>query len=479
MSILELRILPPLAVGRLGAADQPMDNYELEVDPAQPLARRKLRPAPTFTVDGTTGEITSDAPPQHLRFTADGWVRPVAPFLEVWALTAPGRLEPLTVALLAEHGLTPGDVTWWAHVANHKLYRRTWDEDDRIDARVAPFQDHEVHPLEGSCPNFWPGRTLPLGHVRYIRPTDRFPGIRLRFTPARGYVYGSSKEQPEADAARQPADRNVHAVLYDGNRGSWLGHVDQGGDPRLTIPNSIYAGDPAGADWVSRGYLDDECDGLVHVRLAVGGSVLTAYSRIGAGPPAYAPDSLPVRTVADELDQAMHGPEVSPADADAGGQGLAVAEEIVRRAVESVRLMNTAVMNGNTVDGRIDIGSTMVRQDTADTGRLFAPIMAPSLVDTTALLNLHQAVLTGLRSGTAPWFADVLRNHNEIGDLSAKGRRKMPALMRGADGRALALTRRQVDLVRKVARREIFEADGPSAQRPAAHGTPPEQEEQG
>jgi hypothetical protein len=83
--------------------------------------------------------------------------------------------------------------------------------------------------------------------------------------------------------------------------------------------------------------------------------------------------------------------------------------------------------------------------------------MAPSLVDATALLNLHQSVLVGLRSGTAPWFADVLRNHNEIGDLSAKGRRKMPALMRGADGRALALTRRQVDLVRKVARRGIFD----------------------
>ena len=32
-AIRELRILPPLAVGRLGAAAEPMDNYTVEVDP--------------------------------------------------------------------------------------------------------------------------------------------------------------------------------------------------------------------------------------------------------------------------------------------------------------------------------------------------------------------------------------------------------------------------------------------------------------
>lgn len=136
-----------------------------------------------------------------------------------------------------------------------------------------------------------------------------------------------------------------------------------------------------------------------------------------------------------------------------------MAEEVLRRALETVRLMNTEVMNGNTVDGRVDAASTMSRQDAADTGRTFEPIMAPSLVDTAAVLALHQNVLTALRSGTAPWFADVLRRHDEVGDLTAKGRRKMPALMRGADGRSLALTRRQVDLVREAARQEIFQPE--------------------
>ena len=58
-------------------------------------------------------------------------------------------------------------------------------------------------------------------------------------------------------------------------------------------------------------------------------------------------------------------------------------------------------------------------------------------------------------------FVDVLRKYDEIGDLSNKGRRKMPALMRGADARYLTLTRRQVDLIRKVAQRDIFAADPP------------------
>ena len=56
-----------------------------------------------------------------------------------------------------------------------------------------------------------------------------------------------------------------------------------------------------------------------------------------------------------------------------------------------------------------------------------------------------------MKSGTAPWFTDALRRFDEIGDLSDVGRRKMPALMRGSDGRYLALTRRQVEIIRAAA----------------------------
>jgi len=102
------------------------------------------------------------------------------------------------------------------------------------------------------------------------------------------------------------------------------------------------------------------------------------------------------------------------------------------------------------------LSSNMPAQDNLDTNRSSDPVMDPGLVDNLTLLNLHQNVLTALRSGTAPWITDVLRNYDEVGDLSDVGRRKMPALMRGADGRHLALTRRQIDLIRKVGQGPIF-----------------------
>ncbi len=445
MSIHEIRILPPLAVARLGSSPLPLANYDVVVRPGDPLGYRHIVPAPTLAVDRASGEITAVETPAEVRFKDDtGAIHPVAPFLELWARTSEEGLEPLTIALLAAEGLSPADVSWTVRVGNIKAFRRTGKEGDRIYAEAGPLSGHGVHPLLGHCANFKPGKTLPLGTVQYLKPTPRFPEIRLRFTPAEGKVYGPD-----------PDDPNTVDDVYDATRGTWKGYIEPSSGPLLTTPAQIFAGDAVGKDdWKSFGYLDDECDGLVEVHLTIGGHPLTAFARIGAGPPAFAPDSFPVRTVADELEQALLGPRVAAHDVPS-----AEAEEIVRRAFETVRLMNTAVMNGNVVDSQIDVASTMVRQDTGDFGRRFEPIMAPSLVDNLTLLNLHQSVFTALRSGTAPWFPDLLRRHDEIGDLSSVGRRKMPALMRGADGRYMALTRRQVDTVRKTATRNIFRDD--------------------
>jgi hypothetical protein len=460
VTIKELRILPPLAIARLGAAPEPLDNYELEVPPEDPLGFRHLRGAPTFRVDPETGSISEVFVPREIAFKSpEGKIRPVAPFLEVWAVTDKDSMVPLTVELLAQNGLRPSDVKWEVRVGNIKIFRRTGKEKDKILASTGRFSDHAIHPLEGQCPNFRKGKVLPLGSVRYIQPTDAFPEIRLRFTPAHGLVYGASHETVGPDG-KLILDENIADVLYDPDKGEWHGYKESSG-PALTMPAQIYAGYADSKDssyWVSRGYIDDECDGLVHVQLKLKGAAepLRAFARIGAGPPAFAPDSFPVRTVADDLDQALNGPEVRERDATPEA-----AEEIVRRAFETIRLMNTAVMNGNTINGQVDVASTMVRQDTADTGRLFEPIMAPSLVDNLTIKALHQNVFTALRGGAAPWFSDVLRRHDEVGDLTNKGRRKMPALMRGADGRALALTRRQVEIIRKAARKAMFQQAAP------------------
>lgn len=438
--IRELRILPPLAIGRFGAAPTPMDNYDVVVDPDRPLGPRTLQVAETLEVDVESGEIVRAFVPERLSFTEAGQVRPVAPFLEVWALADSAELEPLTRELLQAEGASPSDLRWQVRAGNLKVYRRTGDARDRVKAKADGLSDHVRQPLEGKCRNFWPGRTLPLGHVQYIKPTDAHPEIRLRFTPAPGHVYGSS-ESPPGEA--RPNDPNIVAAPYDANRGGWRGHVDRG--PQITVPRNIFASRQVGEDIVSLGYLDDGCDGIVRVELTLGDRTLAATARFAAGPPTYAPDSLPVRTVADELEQALLGPAMQAEEAS-----LERVEEIVRRAFETLRLMNTAAMNTGGMVGH-DVGQ----------GRRRDPIMAPSLVDEVALENLHEGLLVALRGGTAPWFADVLRTPEEIGDLSDRGRRKMPAMMRGADGRHLTLSRRQIDLIRNLVGGPIFlDGDG-------------------
>jgi hypothetical protein len=451
MSILEIRILPPLAVARLGSSAEPLENYELVVD--EPLGHRKIVPSETLKVDRATGAIAEAYTPHEIVFRDGDRIRPVAPFLEVFARTAPDVLEPLTVELLRAEGLAPEDLRWTVTLGNVKAFRRTGDPHDKITA-TASFSDHARYPLEGECQNFLVGKTLPLGMAQYIQPTTAFPEIRLRYTPAAGLVYGASARRAIADGddgqqVTEPDPVLDGRIVYDETR-DWKGYFDKG-DPSETNPGAIYGGYSGRNGWTSWGYLDDECDGTVSVELTLGGKTLRGFARIGAGPPSFAPDGLPIRTVADELEQAMFGPSI-----DAAKVSDADVEDIVRRAFETVRLLNTAVMNGNPVNGRLAAASIMPSQDANDYHRMFGPIMAPALVDNLSVVALHQTVLTALKSGTPAWFADVLRQPEEVGDLTDKGRRKMPAMMRGADARYLTLTRRQIDKIRKSVARGLF-----------------------
>ncbi len=455
MTIREIRLLPPFAIARLGSAAVPLDNYTLAEDPEHPLGYRRIVGAPTLIVDPATGEITGTRTPAQLVFKEAGQIRPVAPFLEVFALTESGALEPLALPLLAREGLAPENIEWRVEVQNRKVFRRTRDPDDIVKADTGWFGGHALQQLAGQCENFVAGASIAFGHVRYICPNDGFPEIRLRFTPAHGLIYGPTV--PERDRAVIPDARAV----YDTGKGSWHGwNIDKAMTEEEkavhdTLPPALFAVEPPAPPWlhddraVSRGYLDDACDGFVHVRLTIAGRTLTACARISSGPPDCAPDSLFVRSLADDLEQIVHGPEVVYEDV---AVTQARAEDIVRRAYETVRFMNVAVMNGNTVRGRPPLSlDTMPAEEAFDTQRMLRPVMAPQNVDTLAVLALHQQVFAALRGGAAPWFADLLRAPEAAGDLTDRGRRKMPALMSGADGFYLTLTRRQIDTIQKAA----------------------------
>jgi len=460
MAILGLRILPPFAIGRFGSSDIPLEAYELKISEEDPLDYRRIVGQPTLIVDNTSGAIVKSYIPEgnEIKFKDDDHIRPVAPFLEVFAQTDDNILEPLTLSLLESEGLSLKDICWRVTVANLKVFRQTGKDEDKVIARVESFNDHSTQELRGYCANFLEGKYISFGHVRFIQPTEEFPEIRLRFTPAQGLVYGTSKTRFNLDKQKDETDpvfqNNPDRIVYDSTKGTWLKFQANSASVTLPNPSDIYQGywpsdQPLPIGW---GYLDDVCDGSVNVELKLTNStVLSAHSWISSCMPAFAPDSQPMRTVADELEQLILGPEISDEEVT-----IEAAAEIVRRALETIRLMNTRVMNANIIDGRANIASTLYRQDSNDYGRYYAPGMASSIVDNLAVRALHERIYTALISGSAPWFGEVLRKPEEVGDLSDTARRKMPPMLRGADGRALTLTRRQISKIIKAATLNIF-----------------------
>jgi hypothetical protein len=157
LTIKQLRILPPFAIGRLGSASEPMDNYtfDLDLNPSDPLGYRELKAQPTLIVDENSGEIKEQRIPPRLEFKHGGRIRPVAPFLEVYAITDTDEtLQPLTTALLKEHELNEHSISWRVTVSNRKIARRTDDEADLVRAQTKWFSDHHCHTLAGKCANF-------------------------------------------------------------------------------------------------------------------------------------------------------------------------------------------------------------------------------------------------------------------------------------------------------------------------------------
>jgi hypothetical protein len=458
MTITGLRILPPLAIARFGSSPHPLEAFDLEIDQEAPLDFRRIVPKPSLEVDPESGSVARQYTPPSIRFRDEEKIRPVAPFLEVFALIDDRKLVPLTLPLLAEAKVGPEAVRWTVEVGNLKVFRQTGEPGDRVLAKLSRFNGHELLELRGECANFHEGKYISFGHVRYLRPTEDFPEIRLRFTPAPGRIYGASQKRHNKKTSKLEDDPvfadGDSRIVYDPDKGSWRGFLADASSPTVPNPSDIYEsyGTTASGLGFSQGYLDDVCDGPVSVELTLGDStILTARAWVSACMPVFAPDSQPIRTVADELEQLILGPEVDDQEIS-----LNEAAEIVRRALETIRLMNTRVMNGNVIEGRSNIAHTLGTQDTNDHGRQYAPIMAPSLVDNLAVRVLHERIYAALRSGTAPWFAAVLRRPEEVADLSDEGRRRMPPMLRGADSRSLALTRRQISKIVKAATASLF-----------------------
>jgi hypothetical protein len=431
----EIHLLPPLAIGRFGDSAEPMHNYEAVINNA--TGYRDLVPADTLMVNPTSGEIVQKFRPPAVRFKdGAGRIKPVCPFLEVWALfDQEAELRPLTLAELTDLKRGPEHVSWDVAFGNLKMLRRTGDPGDRVQTQVPPISDHDRHRLAGRAANFKADRSVHFGWVQYVKPTPAFPEIRFRFTPPPGQVYG----------ARQDTNVTTQNAVYDATRGTWPGHVDQAGpitspDPRAhraTSPSFIYARNPSDRTGRSLGYFDDSSDGIVTVTLTLqDGRKLSSFARASAGPPAFAPDSQPVRSMADELEQMTLGPFVAD---------VTVEEvlDIVRRAVETMRLIDTVWWNQNYAGNAFDSDRAAYR-NVHDIHTSLLATLATGLA-AAANSDARKAAYDTLKQ-----IDTVLREYDAVADRRRAARQHMPALMKGADGNDLALNRRQRSKLRRA-----------------------------
>src|SRR5260370_26590030 len=100
-------------------------------------------------VDRSSGEIRSARVARTLEFKHDDRIRPVAPFLEVFALTDDDKLEPLTLELLRRHHLDEKAISWRASVANPKGARPPPHAQDLVAAGIHWVHGHDAHPTKG------------------------------------------------------------------------------------------------------------------------------------------------------------------------------------------------------------------------------------------------------------------------------------------------------------------------------------------
>lgn len=434
-ALVELRLLPPLVIGRFGSSPDPLENYDL-VAP-DPTSYRNIVPAPTFEIDPATGSITREFTPAAIAFRdANGRVKPLAPFIELWArFDQTGDFMPVTLAHLSSLGLTPADVKWRVVAGNFKAARRTGKAADRIIADTGSFHNHAAHNLVGGSENFKAGKHVTFGHVRYIKPTERFPEIRMRIMPASGNVYG-----PKANDPLTVDD------VYDSEKGGWDDHFDDDPNAPLgTFPAGTYEGSyhHQSNRYVSDGYVDDTCDGIIEASITWGGKALKAAARFAVGVPDFAPDSVHVRTLRDDLEQALLGPTLTAPPA------RDEVVDIVRRALDTVRLTNTAVANADQHIAGVQTNSTnQAEHESTEYDRAREPVFGQGKAPYFPVLDHHLSLAEAAVGGTLPISPDLIRSYDAAGDFSDAARRRMPALMRGSDTLELTLTRRQIEIVR-------------------------------
>jgi hypothetical protein len=369
-SLLNLYVLPPFAVARLGASDTPVDAFDWVENPATHGAGKTvIRPAVSLRVL-PDGSIQPYMPSVILFRDGPGQkIRPTAPFFELWArFDDAADPQPLTETRLEQIGSSLARVSWRVRAANLKAARRTKSPADGFGAEVTlRANEHAPVPLLAVSPNVPEAAPLVmaiapilLGRVQAIRP---YPGtqlgvdldvIRIRFTPGAGEVFGPPSATTAADPDAPEGSIRQYEIVPERNRIL----NGEAGWARFRPTNDLEQPEPAdtfdgvldtatGIGGQSWGVVDDTCDVVIEATVEIGSDRFIATARASAGPPDFAPDRRPFMSLADDLaDREL--PALTPAQI-AEEETVEEVADLLRRVFETVSLTNLDALRRMTM----------------------------------------------------------------------------------------------------------------------------------
>lgn len=458
----KLWLYPPLAIARVGKSTTPCDNFHWGENDLRPRGTGKTTIEPVQTLQvGEDGTVTATTP-QEITFKDEQGFKPVCPFFELhgqWRTDTGMQEGAITPEVLEQFGLTTKDLQWKVEVANLKPFHYTLADGDRILAQVEIFGDVTtkrgllgISPRDSSASLATEANPVPLGHIQLTIPNETFPEIRLRFTPAKGHVYGPTNLAERLEALRQRVSdsqwQNFRLPPEDlilNPHASWC-QFSLGDDPRTNPGGLLATEDDTG---ISLGLVDDVGDGII--TCSVQG--ITAVARIVVGPPDYAPDRRPITSLADGLSDRVSRQEVSQAEyVEEMELTSAEVADLMERVLETMEAMNLDYQNNRARGENRSIAlnqglSANIAEDKAFA--IIEEILGRPLPLTEFGRQRHK------RFVSLEVWEDRLR---ENPDLIKKwirepmtGERyydtKMPALMRGSDRYPMHITRRQYDLL--------------------------------
>lgn len=492
-SLTRIWLAPPLAFGRLGSSPEPCAAFHWGPNDLTPDGTGTTTLVPSETLSLDDDGVVASSVPTRIIFRDEHGIRPVCPFFELHGEWKEGRTKkwgPITTALLANLGITTKDIVWEIDVANLKSFDYTFEEGDRVEARLKLRGDDTTrHALEGRSPKtarhpLVPrDRFIPFGQVQIAKPSEAFPEIRLRFYAPPGLTYGPENLNQRIARAnlKLPDNREWRELklpkerLFLNPKSAWATWVLEraklgpfhGTDFRHTPTNMfavILVGDNEDtAENHAMGLVDDCTDGLIRCSLKIKSRTLAAVARIVVGPPDFAPATRVPVSLADNL--------ADREDRDGPRNGNWSLEElremvvdIFERAFETSSLMNKDYQNARCQDdnrGRFEDMGTTAPFDREDIeAMLWTDLRRNTKPVTEGKADAEDLSATGVRKhrryATAAYLEDRFRENPELFqqwirrplDPNPFFDKRMPALMRGSDTRPWHLTRRQWETVR-------------------------------